>query len=283
MPVSRIPVPRTIKRERSDTTLSGPVDASPAQLKAARQTLRSPSGGGGFSSKANLAPSTPAPNTLPSHSRTLYHLAPTPRSPLATPPRRKIDKLRLSSYGVPVGMSERRPSGLRRVAGVGAGAAIAAADGAGERGAEKRITVCVRKRPFSARELQGSSQDCVRADVQRGSVVISAGRTRLDGLSKYSEDFSFVFDRVFDETCSNDLVYSRIIAPLTEFAMGGGKATCFAYGQTGSGKTHTMFHERDGKPRRATPPSPSPSRHLLPGDRRAPRRPRRAALLRQLL
>lgn len=75
---------------------------------------------------------------------------------------------------------------------------------------------------------------------------ISVERTKLDGLGKYAEAFQFSFDRVFDVTASNYLIYRQIVQPLISFVAGGGRATCFAYGQTGSGKSHTMFRPTDG-------------------------------------
>ncbi|PJF19131.1 Kinesin-like protein [Paramicrosporidium saccamoebae] len=135
---------------------------------------------------------------------------------------------RLSMYGVPVGL-EKRQGGSRR----------ALNDG-------KRIMVCARKRPMSSAELRTNATDCMTVDCERNTLKISASRTRLDGLTKYAEDFDFSFDRVFDADASNSKVYRQVVRPLVEFALKGGKSTCFAYGQTGSGKTHTMFHPKDG-------------------------------------
>jgi hypothetical protein len=83
-------------------------------------------------------------------------------------------------------------------------------------------------------------------DCERNALKISALRTKLDGLTKYGEEFDFNFDRVFDSDASNSKVYRQVVRPLVEFTLKGGKSTCFAYGQTGSGKTHTMFHPKDG-------------------------------------
>jgi len=61
-----------------------------------------------------------------------------------------------------------------------------------------------------------------------GVVSINAIRTRLDGLSKYEEEHSFRFDKVFDETVDNDQVYEEILSPLVKNAANGGNSTCFA-------------------------------------------------------
>ena len=45
---------------------------------------------------------------------------------------------------------------------------------------------------------------------------------------------------MFDDACSNDDVFRHSVAPLVDFAIGGGQSTAFMFGQTGSGKTYTM-------------------------------------------
>uniref|UniRef100_A0A7M4E1Q9 Kinesin motor domain-containing protein n=1 Tax=Crocodylus porosus TaxID=8502 RepID=A0A7M4E1Q9_CROPO len=91
--------------------------------------------------------------------------------------------------------------------------------------ARPRISVCVRKRPLSRRELERRELDVVSQ--------------RLD-LSRYLENQVFRFDRAFDAAATNELVYRHTAQPLVETVFRRGTATCFAYGQTGSGKTHTM-------------------------------------------
>ena len=151
---------------------------------------------------------------------------------LQTPPQRQ-ERSRLSMYGVPLSMDSSRRGGRRMTV-------------AGELAGEKRIVVCARKRPLSGTEARANAADCVQIDMATNAVKITTSRTKLDGLSRYEEAFDFAFDRVYDLDCPNSLVYRQIVRPLAEFALSGGKATCFAYGQTGSGKTHTMFHPRDG-------------------------------------
>ncbi|KAI8897103.1 P-loop containing nucleoside triphosphate hydrolase protein [Globomyces pollinis-pini] len=51
----------------------------------------------------------------------------------------------------------------------------------------------------------------------------------------------FVFDHVFDEYASNEMVYMDTTDSLVASFLDGGRSTLFAYGQTGSGKTHTVF------------------------------------------
>lgn len=50
----------------------------------------------------------------------------------------------------------------------------------------------------------------------------------------------FVFDRLFDENCSQDDVFYHTSKPLIDNILDGYNATVFAYGATGCGKTHTI-------------------------------------------
>lgn len=51
----------------------------------------------------------------------------------------------------------------------------------------------------------------------------------------------FVFDRLFDEDCTQDQVYRNTTQPLLDSVLDGYNATVFAYGATGCGKTHTIL------------------------------------------
>lgn len=59
------------------------------------------------------------------------------------------------------------------------------------------------------------------------------------------ENHFFKFDYVFNEDCTNEIVYKYTAQPLIRTVFEGGFATCFAYGQTGSGKTYTMSGNAD--------------------------------------
>ncbi|XP_064553937.1 kinesin-like protein Klp59C isoform X2 [Drosophila montana] len=109
----------------------------------------------------------------------------------------------------------------------------------------QQITVCVRKRPMSRRELQAKAVDIISVP-SRDSLIIHELRNKVD-LTKFLEHHKFRFDYTFDEQCSNTLVYEHTARPLIRTMFEGGNATCFAYGQTGSGKTHTMGGEFCGK------------------------------------
>merc|ERR1719228_2082612 len=108
-----------------------------------------------------------------------------------------------------------------------------------------QITVCVRKRPLSQKEMKRKEVD-VTTCPNKDQVIIHQPMTKVD-LTKYLDNNIFRYDYAFDENSSNELVYKYTARPLVHCIFDGGMATCFAYGQTGSGKTHTMGGEFHGK------------------------------------
>lgn len=102
-----------------------------------------------------------------------------------------------------------------------------------------RVTVCVRKRPLSRKELSAGDRDVVTVEGQVSALCVHELREKVD-LTKYVETHPFVFDRVFPSHAANLAVYEGTARPLVDTLFNGGRATCFAYGQTGAGKTYTM-------------------------------------------
>lgn len=101
-----------------------------------------------------------------------------------------------------------------------------------------RVSVCVRKRPLSRKELSKGDKDIIQAESESQLSVYEL-KEKVD-LTKYLETHSFVFDRVFSDDQNNEEVYEHTAKPLVEALFQGGRSTCFAYGQTGAGKTFTM-------------------------------------------
>ena len=61
-------------------------------------------------------------------------------------------------------------------------------------------------------------------------------------MTKYIEEHSFSFDKVYGEDSTNEEIYMQTVRPMIQAVFqSNAKVTCFAYGQTGSGKTHTMM------------------------------------------
>ena len=106
-------------------------------------------------------------------------------------------------------------------------------------GAPEGVIVCVRKRPIMQHEVTNSELDCVTAC--NPCAVVHETKMKVDGITKCLESHQFEFDRVFDEDCTTEDVYSTVASPIVPWVLAkGGRATVFAYGQTGSGKTFTM-------------------------------------------
>lgn len=110
---------------------------------------------------------------------------------------------------------------------------------------DHQITVCVRKRPISRKELMKKELDVISVP-SKDQLYVHEPKTKVD-LTKYLENHKFRYDYAFDDTCSNEMVYKYTAKPLIKTIFDGGMATCFAYGQTGSGKTHTMGGQFNGK------------------------------------
>jgi len=106
---------------------------------------------------------------------------------------------------------------------------------------ERKISVCVRKRPLNKKEIGRSDVDVI--SIPDGQHTMAHECKQKVDLTKYLENHNFRFDHSFDETVGNEEVYQYTAAPLVETIFNKGFATCFAYGQTGSGKTHTMGGE----------------------------------------
>lgn len=101
-----------------------------------------------------------------------------------------------------------------------------------------KITICVRKRPISSKEIKKLDFDSVTC--ANPVVVVHESKLKVDGISKYLESTSFEVDHTFHEDSETEDVYQQAVQPIVPFVCQGGRGTVFAYGQTGSGKTHTM-------------------------------------------
>ncbi|KAJ8412952.1 hypothetical protein AAFF_G00105340 [Aldrovandia affinis] len=95
------------------------------------------------------------------------------------------------------------------------------------RAEETAVQVAVRVRPLLPKELLHSHESCITADPEERRVTLG-------------HDRHFHCDFVFEESSSQEEVYSACVQPLIEAFFQGFNATVFAYGQTGSGKTYTI-------------------------------------------
>ena len=102
-----------------------------------------------------------------------------------------------------------------------------------------KISVAIRKRPLTRKELNRNESDIVEI-VNEKDLVLKELRVKVD-MSKYIEEHEFTFDGSFSDNESNEDLYKKLVRPLVASAFDSSKITCFAYGQTGSGKTFTMM------------------------------------------
>ncbi|XP_046717554.1 kinesin-like protein KIF2A isoform X1 [Silurus meridionalis] len=110
---------------------------------------------------------------------------------------------------------------------------------------EHSICVCVRARPLNRKEMSLKDLNVITIP-SKDVVMVHEPKQKVD-LTRYLENQTFRFDYAFNDTTTNEMVYSFTARPLVETIFERGMATCFAYGQTGSGKTHTMGGDFSGK------------------------------------
>jgi centromeric protein E len=97
---------------------------------------------------------------------------------------------------------------------------------------EENITVSVRVRPMSTKELEKGHSNVW---VVNHNLIQSADR-------------SFTFDKVFHSGQSTEAVFEELGEKLVWGVMEGFNGCMFCYGQTGSGKTYTMYGVRPNFP-----------------------------------
>lgn len=103
------------------------------------------------------------------------------------------------------------------------------------------IRVFCRVRPALSHENSRSENICVRRfDDSAGTQTIDIQKEK-----RGSAPYTFKFDRIFDQSETNNDVFEEI-CQLIQSSLDGYNVCIFAYGQTGSGKTYTMLNPRDG-------------------------------------
>ncbi|KNC98531.1 uncharacterized protein SPPG_06224 [Spizellomyces punctatus DAOM BR117] len=112
------------------------------------------------------------------------------------------------------------------------------------------ITVAVRVRPFFEAAVDSTGDVGLRRIVQvvDDRILVfdpvdpnSRNQTRTyNHGSRRHKEIRYGFDRVFNETATQQEVYEGTAQPLIDGVLNGYNATVFAYGATGCGKTHTI-------------------------------------------
>jgi len=102
------------------------------------------------------------------------------------------------------------------------------------------FVVFIRIRPLVEREIKaGATNSFDVADVE--NFPRDPPPQRITALNAADVDSSsFVFNRVFQDSCGQAEVYRESVQPYVADFLGGTNVTIFAYGQTGTGKTHTI-------------------------------------------
>ena len=95
---------------------------------------------------------------------------------------------------------------------------------------DSNVRVAVRCRPFSSTEKANGEVSCV---------TIFKDRIVLANPNNASDEQSFAFDLIFDQSSFQASVWNAIGLPILSKAFDGYNGTIFAYGQTGSGMWST--------------------------------------------
>ncbi|XP_059668535.1 kinesin-like protein KIN-7K, chloroplastic isoform X1 [Cornus florida] len=99
-------------------------------------------------------------------------------------------------------------------------------------GSKENVTVTVRFRPLSPREIRQGEEIAWYAD---GESIVR---------SEHNPSIAYAYDRVFGPTTTTRHVYDVAAQHVVSGAMEGVNGTIFAYGVTSSGKTHTMHGDQ---------------------------------------
>lgn len=103
--------------------------------------------------------------------------------------------------------------------------------------AGSHICVCVRKKPAEG------GKDTVR--LESNSVVVQGSKVSYS-LDDVGYTHQFLFDRAFNESCTNEEIFQSTVKGMVDFSIGGGSCSVIAYGQTGTGKTYTLLDQDSG-------------------------------------
>ncbi|XP_036923246.1 kinesin-like protein KIF18B isoform X1 [Sturnira hondurensis] len=122
---------------------------------------------------------------------------------------------------------------------------------------DSKVQVVVRVRPPTPRELESQRRPVIQVVDERmlvfdpegpeGAVLGLKWGSFHDGPKKKGKDLTFVFDRVFGETATQQDVFQHTTRSVLDSFLRGYNCSVFAYGATGAGKTHTMLG-REGDP-----------------------------------
>lgn len=120
-------------------------------------------------------------------------------------------------------------------------------------GGNSNMKVVVRVRPENEMEIRSNCETVIKVlddhvlvfdpkdENMHGFDKYESGKKRRHLLSRKRKDLHFAFDRVFDETSSQNEVFLNTTKSIIDGLLDGVNCSVFAYGATGAGKTHTML------------------------------------------
>ncbi|KAG0679062.1 kinesin-like protein Klp5 [Pichia californica] len=91
-------------------------------------------------------------------------------------------------------------------------------------------------KPVDVVNYEGNNTNIMGSDNSRRSVSIRG----LSNHNRRHKEHKFIFDKLFDENCTQNEVYENSTKPSIEAVLDGYNSTVFAYGATGCGKTYTI-------------------------------------------
>ncbi|CAG9941361.1 unnamed protein product [Clonostachys rosea f. rosea IK726] len=98
------------------------------------------------------------------------------------------------------------------------------------------VRVVARIRPLLEKELD--KDIIVKPDSAESGKPYTI--VKIPNPKNEAEDFSFAFNSVYDQSASQETLFTSEVAPHVKSLFQGYDVTIFAYGVTGTGKTHTM-------------------------------------------
>ena len=121
---------------------------------------------------------------------------------------------------------------------------------------KRKVKAIMRKFPFTRNETYKNEKDIVELKTKKMlKVKLPREKTNLRGeTAKYTEDYPFEFDRVFDELTANHVVYADCVQSEIEDVFRGNVKTIIAfYGTSGTGKTFSILGDPGDEIRRPNP------------------------------
>ena len=87
--------------------------------------------------------------------------------------------------------------------------------------------------------MEGCYDVCDTSTTPNG-LTLHDGKLSRNGRLLHTTHRNYVFDKVFDEHCSNNHVCIDVVEPMIQWIMQGMNSTLLCFGQTGTGKTYTL-------------------------------------------